>query len=265
MNKRRIFCLVLLWTCLTVLPCQADKLSLLTEENPPYNFTRDGQPSGLYIDVVHEIQRRIGNKDLVTVMPWARAWRLAQHEANTALFSTTRTPEREPHFQWVGPISTGENALFALGSNKIRIRTLQEAKMASYILVPKDSFLEQILIHLGFTNLMQTQSPEMVLRMLQAGRAPLLFSSESSLNALVLQNNIPANTIRKVYTLAKAQGYIAFSANTPANTVKQWQDTLNQMKQDGSFNAIFHHWLADPIPPGLTPATDVWPNTPYHR
>jgi ABC-type amino acid transport substrate-binding protein len=37
--------------------------------------------------------------------------------------------------------------------------------------------------------------------------------------------------------------YIAFSLNTPASTVQQWQQHLDAMKADETFNTIWNKWF----------------------
>jgi polar amino acid transport system substrate-binding protein len=37
--------------------------------------------------------------------------------------------------------------------------------------------------------------------------------------------------------------YLAFSAKTPASTIKIWEDALRAIKKDGSFAKIYHKWL----------------------
>jgi len=76
-------------------------LRLLTEEAPPNNYIKDGKLTGLAVEVVQEIMRRTGDAEPIEMMPWARAYRLAQsgQAGSVGLFLTARTPEREGLFQ----------------------------------------------------------------------------------------------------------------------------------------------------------------------
>ncbi|NJN47058.1 MAG: transporter substrate-binding domain-containing protein [Candidatus Competibacteraceae bacterium] len=85
----------------------ATTLTLLTEELPPLNFTQDGKLMGFSVDVVREIQRRVGNTDSIEVVPWARGYKAALERPNTVLFSTARTQEREPFFNGSVPWCAG--------------------------------------------------------------------------------------------------------------------------------------------------------------
>ncbi len=44
---------------------------------------------GPSVDIVREIQRRIGSTEEIKVLPWVRAYKLALEEENVVLFSTT--------------------------------------------------------------------------------------------------------------------------------------------------------------------------------
>lgn len=39
--------------------------------------------------------------------------------------------------------------------------------------------------------------------------------------------------------------YIAISRDTPAGVVREWQSTLDSLKQDGSFEKIYRRYLPD--------------------
>jgi polar amino acid transport system substrate-binding protein len=74
---------------------EAQTLQLLTTEVPPMAFVRDGKLQGFCVDIVGEIQHRLGLSFPITVMPWARAYHRAQAEPNTVLVCPKRTAERE--------------------------------------------------------------------------------------------------------------------------------------------------------------------------
>src|SRR5881397_3481136 len=100
------------------------ELQLLTEEYPPLSFTRDGKVSGLSVEIVEEIQRRVGSRVPIQVLPWARAYRMAQEQPDVALFGTTRTAERDKLFQWVGPIVAGRTSLYTKRGTGLRLNSL---------------------------------------------------------------------------------------------------------------------------------------------
>ena len=235
--------------CLTATLCSATELQLLTEENPPLNYSENGVPKGLSVDVVRGIQRRLGNTDSIKVLPWARAYRLATTEPNVALFGTARSATREDQFQWVGPLATAIASFYSKAGSGLQIASMEDAKKGSRILVVRDFYTHQMLVKLGFNNLELVSNPETMVRMAVHDRAPLMFVGNVTLPELLEKADAKRSDVELVYTVTSIQTYIAFSLGTPREVVSAWQAALDAMKRDGSYNAIYAKWL-----PGETPA-----------
>lgn len=93
---------------LCVIPHTAQAtLNIYTEEWAPISFSVDGQPDGLAVQVVQEIQKRIDNQDPIKIVPWTRGWKIITEQPNTVLFTMTRTAERERMFSLIGPVAVG--------------------------------------------------------------------------------------------------------------------------------------------------------------
>jgi len=90
------------------------RLLLTTEEDPPYNFTDPvtGRITGIAGELVPLIMERAGIAYDVQMLPWRRAYEMAQRQANTCVFAINVTRERLPLFEWVGPVAHGGWTLF---------------------------------------------------------------------------------------------------------------------------------------------------------
>lgn len=218
-------------------------LRLLTEEFPPINFSENGKPRGLTVEIVQAIQQRLGQDLPIEVLPWARAFREAQDRAPTALFATARIPEREALFQWVGPLVQFRSTVYARAGVPVHARTLDEARHASRILVVRDWYTAQQLRTAGFRNLQTVSDPVQGVRMLMAGRAPLLAGERVSMPRTLALAGVKPSQIRELFSFAVNDGYIAFSLSTPKATVAAWQARLQELKRDGTFQAIYKRWL----------------------
>ena len=53
-------------------PLPAEKLTILTENLPPLNYVENGKLVGSSVEIVEEIQRRVGSVEPIQVYPWAR-------------------------------------------------------------------------------------------------------------------------------------------------------------------------------------------------
>lgn len=222
---------------------------LLSEDFPPINYSEQGRPRGLAVELVQEIERRLGQAPAIEFMPWARAFREAQGQRPTALFAMARTPEREALFKWVGPIVTFYSALYAPAGGGLRLRELAEARGASTVLVVRGWYTAEQLRSEKFANLFEVSDPQQGVRMLLARRAPLFATERISMPAILAGMGLPPDALEVVYSFASTEGYIAFSPGTPDALVQAWQRQLDAMKRDGSFHAIYKRWLPDDSPP----------------
>ncbi len=238
----------LLFCMLVTLETMAEETQLrfYTEEYPPISFTQKGKAAGLGTEVVEEIMSRLGIRAPIEVVPWARAYAYATITPNVGLFVTTRTPEREKLFKWVGPVSA-TTAHFYTRRGGQRFDTLEQARLAERILIPREWYLQQMLRGMGFNNINSVPTPVDAVRMLVAGRAPLMALDDVTLADTLSAAGINANDIVTGSTITQAVQYIAFSRDTPDSIAIRWQKTLDDMKADGSFERIYKKWL-----PGVT-------------
>ncbi|HYD79162.1 MAG TPA: transporter substrate-binding domain-containing protein [Paucimonas sp.] len=220
-----------------------------TEEYPPVTFSRGGKATGLATEIVEELMRRLGVSAPIEVVPWARGYKLATTMPNVGLFATTRTEEREKLFKWVGPISA-TTAHFYGRRGGPRYESLEQARGAERILIPREWYLEQMLRGMRFTNINPVATPSEAVRMLAAGRAPLMALDDVTLADTLSALGIDAGGIEKTgATITQAIQYIAFSRGTPDDVVGRWQKALDGMKADGSYERIYAKWLPGVKPP----------------
>jgi len=92
---KRISAIVIFLLLLSVTGGLTQELMIISEENPPFNFIKDGIFTGSSTEVVREIMRRLNLPGEIQVLPWARAYQLALSQPNVVLFSTARTTERK--------------------------------------------------------------------------------------------------------------------------------------------------------------------------
>ncbi len=226
------------------LPVEASQqLTIITEENAPYNYTMDGKPTGATTEVVREIMRRQGMSDQIQVLPWARGFKRLQSEANVVLFTTTRTEGRDELFHWVGPLYETRPGFYARKDAGLKISSLEDAKRVRAIATYKEDYRDQLLRSMGFTNLDSSNNPQSDVLKLMSGRVDLWFSSNIGVGAVAREAGVDPSAIEEVLSLDKTYDWIAFSRDTPEAVVARWQKTLDEMKADGTFWWITRKWL----------------------
>ena len=227
----------------------AQEITVISEENPPFNFIKDGVFTGSSTEVVREIMRRLGLPAEIQVLTWARAYQLALAQPNVVLFSTARTKEREDLFHWVGPIYKVRFGFYARRGFGPYLTGLADAKKVGAIATYKDDVREQLLKSQGFTNLDSSKSPASNLKKLLAGRVDLWLYSNLGVPSVARQLGIDPAEVELVLPFKDKYAYIAVSKGTPRVMVEKWQAALDDMKRDGSFGRISKQWLpAESIP-----------------
>lgn len=249
-RRRWLAAALLAATLLTAaLPLRAAELRLLTEEYPPLSFLRNGRLDGLAVEIVTELQRRVGSTSPIELMPWARAYQVARYEPDVALFSTARTAEREAMFRWVGPLFIGKTSLYARRGSTLRLHSLADASAVDAVIVPREDYKHQLLKAAGLSNLQLVNTHEQMVRMLLMGRGTLMAANNLTLPALLAGANAGMQDVQRVLTFQETAAYIAFSPTTAEATVQRWQAAWATMRDDGTLVRIQARWLPDDTVP----------------
>ena len=218
-------------------------LRILGSDAVPLFFVRDGTVTGFCAEVVREIQRRIGDRTPIEVVPWVRAYRTALSGENVMLACPKRTPAREAKFKWVGPVMETHTYLYALRGAGLHLRTLDDARTLDGILLPREFYSYEYLAQAGFTNLEPVGTSRIMLTMLLAGRRQAMVTDRQQLPALLAQAKVSPGTVVPVLFLMNIRSYLTFPPDTPDTQVAPWQKALDSMKQDGSFARLTRRWL----------------------
>lgn len=223
-------------------------LAIYCEEDRPLQFfDKEGKLTGLTIEIVQEIQKRVGNHDSIQVVPWARGLDKIDNNPNTLLFSMARTPERENAYQWIGPIMANIYGLYAKADSTLQIHSIEEAKKINLIGVYRDDIRDQTLTRLGFTNLDRASSNISSFKKLMMGRITVYTDSQLGVESLALASGFKASDVKLVFELFKSELYIAASKATSPALVEKWNQALEDMKRDKTFAKIQHKYL--PVEP----------------
>jgi hypothetical protein len=175
-----------------------------------------------------------------------------------ALYSTGRTDERENLFKWVGPIASSEYILYARNGSGLQVNSLEAAKKAGRIGVVKDDVRHQFLQEYHFGNISTCGSDTECLHNLIAGTTDLWLGSSANAADIAKKEGISPSAYKSLYAVRTVPLYIAFSNDTPDSVITRWQDALDAMKRDGSFDAIRKKYgiAAVVVPAGAVSAGD---------
>jgi len=227
---------------ISVQPVFSKQLTILTENLPPLNYLRNGVLVGPSVEIVKEIQRRVGSHEEIRVYPWARAYKMALEDENVVLFGTTYTKVRHDKFKWIGPLATKRDILVAKKGSGITINSLDDAKKVKRIGTLRDDTRERLLKRHGFINLEPVSDEQKNAKKLVLGRIDLWTYKIPGLKTVCELAGVDYNEIEEVYHLRKIDLMIAFSKKTSDSIVQKWRNAFNEMLADGTIMQIRKRW-----------------------
>jgi polar amino acid transport system substrate-binding protein len=218
----------------------AQKITVVTEEYPPYNFLDSNKKvSGMSTDVVEEVLRRAKLDYHLEIYPWARAYKMAQDTPYVLIYSIGRSAKRETLFKWVDVIAPYDVYLYKLKSRpEIQVTKLDELKNFKIGAVRDDiraQYLEKLGLKLDLTSADSFNSKK-----LAVNRIDMFPIDEVALIALYKREGVDPDTVVKVFKLEDLSSglYMAFSKQTPDEVVNKCKTALAEIKKDGTLEKI---------------------------
>lgn len=229
-------------------------LTLLCEDDPPLQFVDiNGRLTGLTVEVVREIQKRVGSTEEIKIVPWARGYDAALAGPNIVLFSMARTAERERLFNWVGPVMESVYGFYAKSSSRLSVDSIEEAKRVGRIGVYANDARDLILTGLGFTNLDRATDNVTNVKKLMAGRIDLYAGSSTQIASDARAAGFSPSELKEVFPFQRIRLYVTLSQGTDPNTVAAWSKAFASMSADGTFKRIFAAYYPELRPPSSAP------------
>jgi polar amino acid transport system substrate-binding protein len=217
-------------------------LYIATESSPPSSMRDGEQVVGSATDKVREIMARSGIAYTIDLLPWKRAYMFAVQRPDACIFSTTRTPEREKLFKWVGPTDEAEWVLLGRADRSYRLRSLEDARhlrIGTYHGDARDDYLRAR----GF----QVEPVENDLinpHKLLLDRIDLWAGSMGRGSSLLARSGW-AGRIVPVLTFARVKIYLACNRAVPNTLIKSMNAAVETMDRDGTMRRLEHkyaHW-----------------------
>ena len=208
-------------------------LAITAEHSPPASMQVGDQVLGRESEKIREMLARTGYPYTIAVLPWKRAFTMAQRDPYTCVYSTSRTPEREQQFKWVGPTDEAEWVLMGRAGRQYNIRTLDDARklrIGTYNGDARDEFLRAR----GFD---VDGAPD------NAANPKKLMLDRIDLWAVGVRNNdlsalaqfgAPEQLV-PVLTFHRVKVYLACNPSVPDAMVERMNATLDAMRKDGTF------------------------------
>lgn len=218
---------------LSLVSVQAGALTLTTEDYPPFNFSTDGGKTmtGSASDVMNEVLKRTGIKATMSLLPWERAYKSAQDDKDTCVFSATRTEAREKLFKWVGPLASDSWTLYAKPDSTISAKTLDDVKQ--YTIGGYQGDAKALFLKGKGLKVDETMKDEQNVKKLDAGRIDL-WAASSSVGPWVAKNNNVK--IKPIVSFQDVQLYAACNLGMADADIAKMNEAVKAIKADGTLD-----------------------------
>jgi polar amino acid transport system substrate-binding protein len=229
----------LAFPCLFLAAPGVNALTLVTEENPPFNYTEQGKVVGVSTDVVTELGKRASIPLQIKSMPWEQAYVAAQRDKETCIYSTARLDNREQIFTWIGPIATNQWVLIGK-SDFAGLKRLEDARKYRVGVVAKDAKIE-FLMSKGVTDLREVNDDGLVPPRLMLGKDDpnhLDLWATSAYGARRTAARANVKDIKLILNLRRVPLYLACGRNTAPETVKALNQAFDRAVKDGTLKRI---------------------------
>jgi polar amino acid transport system substrate-binding protein len=218
-------------------------LTFLCSEFPPFEYSApDGKPSGYSIEILEAIMKESGITGNIQIVPWKRAYLLAQRDVNTAVFTMARTQIREKLFKWVGPIAQRKIYLWKL-KNRADINANNWEDVKKYTIgTVRGEAGEQQIIDKGFNknkNISPVINQVQNYKKLFLNRIDFIYGLELSTNFGLKKAGFNPNDLEKSLLLSEGLGYYyGFNLETDDAVIEKFTVSLKRLKSNGTIEKI---------------------------
>lgn len=210
-------------------------LAITTERSPPASMLSGSTVTGSSTEKVREIMARAGIAYHIDLLPWKRAYTAALRRGDGCVYSTTRTPEREHLFHWIGPLDEAEWVLLARADRRYRFKTLDDARglrIGTYNGDAREEYLRARDFRVDSANNDMINPRKLLLNRIDLWAASLRRGS------YVLEENGWSESIVPVLTFNKIHVYLACNKGVDGKQVARMHAALEAMEQDGTSRRI---------------------------
>lgn len=223
---------------------RAGGLTILAEHAPPASMLVGDAVGGRETEKVREALRRTGTDYHIDLLPWKRAYLTALKQAATCVYSTSRTPEREQLFKWVGPTDEAEWVLFGLKDHSFPLRRLEDARalrIGTYNGDARDDYLRSRGYHVDPSNNDLSNPQKLLLKRIDLWAVGMRTGSQVTSQYQWSDRIVPLLVFNRVKV------YLACNPGVPDRLVEQLNAAIADMRRDGSMARIerkYEGWTA---------------------
>ncbi len=214
-------------------------LRLVSGDLPPFAIEGRPEQPGVLAELAEQLLQRAGQPAKTEFYPWARALQMASSQPRIAILPLTRTPEREPRFQWLVKLYV-QHFVLINRAGEAPLESLEQARRLRITLLRGSPNLAQ-LQRRGFddTLILQASSVEDMLRLLERGHADALYGGELINMDKVRSSGRDAARFQVGMTVESGDVWLASGSGVDEAERQLLQSLHREMLRDGSVERLF--------------------------
>jgi polar amino acid transport system substrate-binding protein len=215
---------------------EAESLTYLSENFPPYNYGQTGSMNGVAVDILELIFERTEvnlNQANIELSDWTSAYDRVLTEDATVLFSMVRNDNRENEFKWVGPIAPHKEVIISQAGMGIKINSDED--LNQYVIGVVEGYPSKfLLLDKGVDpgNIIAYPSAEALYQAMLNFDVRCISYSEQANNLILAGMGEDPQYFQIVYTIHVDQLYYAFNKSVSNNLINYFQDALDEISND---------------------------------
>jgi polar amino acid transport system substrate-binding protein len=220
----------------------AAPLSITTEHSPPSSMLGADGVTGRETDKIRELMARTGTDYKIDLLPWKRAYTMALNQGRTCVYSTSRTPEREALFKWVGPTDEAEWQFWGRADHEFQLKTLEDARklrIGTYIGDARDDYLRSRGFNVESVNNDLVNPQKLLLKRIDLWAVGMRSGSPGPRQFAGADKIVPLLVFNRVKV------YLACNQSVPDELIDRLNAALAEMRRDGTMARLQHkyeHW-----------------------
>ncbi len=223
----------------------------VTEDVPPFSYLEGGRYLGLANEVLDRVAAQSGLHVQRSIQPFARGLKTLDEVPNSFLYVVIRTPAREPHYRWVGPLDDCDVVVLTLRSSGLDFSPTTPDARALRVGVVKGSPAGKMVREAGMPerSVYQTPGSETSTRMLFAGHLDMIAGLSLPYQHQAARLGLDASQMMVAHMLQKGYGcYFAFNPKVDPVLFKRFAEAFETLRSSGELKALRERAIQVPGP-----------------
>ena len=217
----------------------ASKLLIVTEDVYPLNYLdkETGEIKGFAVEYLKDILKKAKLEHTLEMLPWARAYKIAQNKSNVLIFGLARTAERENNFIWLTDFITLDFYLYGLRSRTDEITKKDENYLDSPIGVIRYDFNHTEMLSAGYKKLLPAEHQKHLSLLLLKERADFIVAGGNTWRFFDEDEELDGKLLYRAKALPflNVPIYYAFSKGTDPKIISTMKSAVKELKNDPDY------------------------------